>query len=44
LGSKGAHDPRVEWLVATEERGAGGTTHPRSTYKNLGWETANALS
>jgi len=39
LGSKGAHDTCVEWLVATVKRGAGGATHPRKTYRNLGRET-----
>ncbi|MEM2288821.1 MAG: hypothetical protein QW503_07020 [Sulfolobales archaeon] len=31
LGSKGAHDPCVEWLVATVNRRVGGKTHPRKT-------------
>ena len=39
LGSKGAHDTCVEWLVATVNRRVGGTTHPRITYKNLERET-----
>ncbi|MEM5822009.1 MAG: hypothetical protein QXH34_02935 [Ignisphaera sp.] len=43
LGSNGAHDPCVEWLVATVNRRAEGTTRPRKTYKNLGWETVLAL-
>ncbi len=41
LGSKGAHDTCVEWLVATVNRRVGGTTHPRKTYKNLERETIN---
>ncbi|MEM0105802.1 MAG: zinc ribbon domain-containing protein, partial [Zestosphaera sp.] len=36
LGSNGVHDPCVEWLVATVNRRARGTTRPRKTYKNLG--------
>ena len=39
LGSKGAHDPCVEWSVTTVNRRAEGTTRPRKTYKNLGRET-----
>ncbi|MEM2578842.1 MAG: zinc ribbon domain-containing protein [Desulfurococcaceae archaeon] len=39
LGSKGAHDPCVKWLVVIVNCGAGGTTRPRKTYKNLGRET-----
>ncbi|MEM0326663.1 MAG: zinc ribbon domain-containing protein, partial [Desulfurococcaceae archaeon] len=41
LGSKGAHDPRVEWLVAIVNRGVGSTTRPRKTYKNLERETVS---
>jgi len=31
LGSKGARDPCVEWLVAAVNRRAEGTTRPRKT-------------
>ncbi|MEM4914120.1 MAG: RNA-guided endonuclease TnpB family protein [Desulfurococcaceae archaeon] len=41
LGSKGAHDPRVEWLVAIVNRGVGSTTRPRKAYKNLERETVS---
>ncbi|MEM4672082.1 MAG: histidine kinase, partial [Desulfurococcaceae archaeon] len=38
-GSKGAHDPCVEWSVTTVNRRAEGTTRPRKTHKNLERET-----
>ncbi|MEM4814944.1 MAG: zinc ribbon domain-containing protein, partial [Ignisphaera sp.] len=43
LGSNGAHDPCVEWSVTTVNRRAEGTTRPRKTYKNLGWETVRSM-
>lgn len=44
LGSKGAHDPRVEWSVTTVKRGRRGTICPSETYNDLGQKTASHRS